>query len=923
MGIIKNWKNRKSSNSRRVPLSKIKDGSYGTVNKIGSRYASYTVTTPRRVKTLREKWLAKLKGHDWTWWLSRMAVLFFAMIILGLVSVLGLFGYYSRGLPDPNSIIRKDGFATRIMDRNGELLYEVYADEKRIPVKIENVPTSLKLATIAVEDKDFYNHPGFDIKGIMRGGLRLFTRGRAQGGSTLTQQLVKNSLLTSERSISRKIREFVLSVEIERRFDKDQILQMYLNEAPYGGTAWGIGAASETYFGKNVSELTLLESAVLAGLPQSPTSYSPFGSNPDAYVTRTQAVLRRMNEDGYLSNDEYKASLEMLPEMQFKSDTSGLKAGHFVMYVKDVLEERYGQDVVERGGLRVTTTLDLELQNKAQEIVSDEIKKVIPSNITNGASVVMDPKTGEILAMIGSRGYDDPDYDGKVNVTLRPRQPGSSIKPLTYLTALRKGYTPATLLMDVPTEFPGGIGNPPYRPNNYDGKFRGPVLMREALGNSLNIPAVKMLALVGIKDMMTLGYDMGFETLEPTKENMSKFGLSLTLGGGEVTLLNMVSSYSAIANGGHKVEPVSVLKVEDRNGKLLEEFQEQEGEAVVSPQEAWLLTNILSDNNARAATFGVRNSLVIPNRTVAAKTGTTNSKRDNWTVGWSPSYVVGVWVGNNDNSEMSKLVSGVTGAAPIWRQVMINALEGTPNEEFPQPDGIVEMDIDALSGYPAHNDFPSKKEFFIKGTEPSGEDPIHAMIKVCKGDTSKLANAVLISNNDYEEKEFFVFKEKDPLMVDGVNKWQEGIDAWLANPERQSDGRYKFPTEYCNVGGDLGVRITEPGNESRINSNQVTIKATAVSIKGIRKVEFEVDGKLYNSFNGTPYEDTITLSDGPHTIKVRAIDEDNSETSAEVKIGVNSDWNPSPTPSPSPTESPSPTVTIKLMPTISILSPTP
>ncbi|KPJ70681.1 hypothetical protein AMJ51_01290, partial [Microgenomates bacterium DG_75] len=402
---------------------------------------------------------------------SRLAFIGFISFIGLILFTAGLFAFYAKDLPRPDKIVRREGFATKIYDRDGELLYDVFADQRRTPVGLDQIPDHLKNATIAIEDKNFYKHGGFDPLGMFRAIYNIIVHRRLQGGSTLTQQLVKNVLLTPQRTIPRKIKEFILAVQIENRYSKDEILQMYLNESPYGGTAWGVQAAAETYFDKPVSELNLIESAILAGLPQRPSTYSPFGDDPKAYIGRTATVLRRMREDGYITLEQEKEAVKQIEEVEFATEGLSFKAPHFVMYVKKQLEERYGQRVVEQGGLRVTTTLDYSIQEEAQKAVTEEIAKVESLHITNGAAIVLDVKTGEVLAMVGSKNYNDPDYDGKVNVTLSLRQPGSAIKPVTYATALKKGYTASTLLMDTQTVFPGGQGLPDYKPVNYDGKF--------------------------------------------------------------------------------------------------------------------------------------------------------------------------------------------------------------------------------------------------------------------------------------------------------------------------------------------------------------------------------------------------------------------------------------------------------------------
>ncbi len=652
----------------------------------------------------RKIWLYKRRLKTGSLY-SNLAVLTFIGAAAGLLILTGVFAWYARDLPRPDKVVRHEGFATRIYDRHGELLYDVYGEQKRTPIGLDQIPEHLKNATIAIEDKDFYQHGGFDVRGWMRSLYNIVIHRRLQGGSTITQQLVKNVLLTSKRTLPRKIKEFILAVQIEKKYSKDEILQMYLNEAPYGGTAWGVEAAAETYFGKEAKDLNLVESAILAGLPQRPTTYSPFGQNPKAYVGRTKDVLRRMREDGYISGEEEEMASEELEKVELAENAGNFQAPHFVMYVKQQLVDLYGEKMVEQGGLKVTTTLDLKLQEKAQEAVSEEIKKVEYLDITNGAAILMNPQTGEILSMVGSKDYNAPDYDGKVNVTLSLRQPGSAIKPVNYLTAFKKGYTPSTLIMDTRTEFPGGIGKPPYVPVNYDGKYHGPLQVRYALGSSINLPAVKMLAQVGIEEMLKTAYQMGFTTLQPTKQNLSRFGLSLTLGGGEVKLLDMVSAYSAFANGGLKVEPVAILKVEDQNGKVLQELKPVKGERVMSEGEAYLINDILDDNEARLITFGENSAIRIKEYQVAVKTGTTDDKRDNWTVGWNPHFIVGVWVGNNDNSEMKQVASGVTGAAPIWRRIVYAAAESLGAEDFPVPEKIVATEVDSVSGFSCHDGF--------------------------------------------------------------------------------------------------------------------------------------------------------------------------------------------------------------------------
>jgi penicillin-binding protein 1C len=841
------------------------------------------------------------------------------MIVLGFLGLVFLFAWYSRNLPSPSGVVRKEGFTTRIYDRNGELLYDVYKETKRTPVVWENIPDYLKQATIAIEDKEFYQHSGFSKTGYLRQVYNIFRYGKLEGGSTLTQQLVKNALLSSERTVSRKIKEFVLAIQIEKKYSKDEILLMYLNEAPYGGAAWGVGAAVEQYFDKEVSELNLVESVFLAGLPQRPSVYSPFSSTPDAYVGRAQNVARRMREDGHINEDQEKEIVEMLPQLEFSKNRSMIRAPHFVFWVKDVLAQRYGEDVVETGGLKVTTTLDLDLQTQAEDIVTEEMEKAESMGISNGGVMVTDPQTGEILAMVGSKDYFSEDIDGKYNVTTALRQPGSAIKPVTYLTALKHGYTASTMIMDTEVVFPIGAGQKDYRPVNYNGKFNGPMQLRYALGNSINVTAVKMLAKVGLENMLTQAYEMGLSTLEPTRENMSRLGLSVTLGGGEVKLVEMAEAYGSFANQGLKMDLTGVLKVEDEDGKVLEEFRPGSGKRVMSEQEAFLISDILADNSARELTFGAVNGLIISGRKVAVKTGTTNDKRDNWCIGWTPNLLVGVWVGNNDNSEMGRVASGVSGATPIWRRVMSGGLKNRPNVEFSIPEKIVSMEVDRISGYEAHDGYESRSEYFLQGTEPKLKDPIHLKLKVCRGEEG-LAPPADVSSGNYDEKEFFSLKEEDPFSTDGRNRWQEGIDAWIAT-QVDSD-KYFPPSEYCR-GGDSWVKVTilEPGDKSTVGNN-FSVKIRTDSVKKILETKLFVDRKEVKSWSEKPFETGLSLEDGVYELHVEAKDEDGNTGGGEIRIGVNKAWDWAPSPTPTDTPIPTPTTMTTVTPTL-FVSPTP
>ncbi len=643
-----------------------------------------------------------------------------ALIALTLFIILFSLFIFLKDLPSPTNLNKPSAYpiSTKILDRNGNLLYEIYADQNRTPVKLDDLPQYLKQATIAIEDQNFYRHHGFDTGGLIRALWKTLTGQRLEGGSTITQQLVKVALLTPERTISRKIKEAILTVATEILYSKNQILEMYLNHIPYGGTAYGIEAAAHRFFNKNASDLTLSESALLVGLPKAPSRYSPF-ANPDSAHDRQSLVLGRMVEDKYLTNEMALATKN--EELHFADSGTDISAPHFVMYVRQILEEKYGVQVVEQGGLQVTTTLDLELQNAAQASLSAELSTLKKLKISNGAALVTNPATGEILAIIGSKDYFSEGIDGKVNVTTRLRQPGSSIKPLNYALGLEtKVITPSTMLLDTPICF-DVPGQPDYCPKNYDNTFRGLTQIRFALGNSYNIPAVKVLSLNSVEGFISFARKMGITSWS----DPSLYGLSLTLGGGEVTMLDMAAAFGVFANQGVKVPLQAVLKVEDSSGKILEEYSPADGmrngEKVLSEEVSFLISHILSDNNARSGAFGANSVLNVPGKTVSVKTGTTNNLRDNWTIGYTPTRLVATWVGNNDNSPMSYVASGVTGASPIWQKIMKYGLRDIKTEGLVKPESIEGASVCSNSGTlpTPENPCDTRYEYFLPGTVPT------------------------------------------------------------------------------------------------------------------------------------------------------------------------------------------------------------
>lgn len=824
-------------------------------------------------------------------YLSTKARLFSNLSTLTLASILGVMlltiasvVFFATQVPSPQDLVNRNiAQATKIYDRDGELLYDIFSIQNRTPIKLEDVPKHVKEATIAIEDKDFYKHQGFSLSGIIRAIFDTIRYQRIEGGSTLTQQLVKNALLSGERTLIRKVKEFILAVQVERAYAKDQILEMYLNEVPYGGTAYGIEAAANLYFGKHAKDLNLAEAALLAGLPQRPSVYSPYGSHPELSKERQKQVLRRMIEDGYINKEQAEASLKEEVTYRTAQNEVGFKAPHFVLYVKQKLIEQFGDRLVEQGGLRVTTSLDYKLQEKAQKVIKDEIETLSKSKVGNGASIVLDPKTGQILSMVGSKDYFAKDYDGNVNVTVSKRQPGSATKPITYAKALEKGYTASQVLIDVATEFPGGLGKPFYKPVNYDGQFRGPIQLRYALGNSINLAAVKMLAQVGVRDVMEQAFRMGMSDWEPTEENVNNVGLSLTLGGREVKLLELTAAFATLANQGIKQEPISILKVTDSKGKVLYEHKQSDGQKVLDEGITFIISDILSDNGARTAVFGSNSILNVSGYRVAVKTGTTDEKRDNWAIGYNPEVVVGVWVGNNDNSPMDPAVSsGVTGASPIWNKIIKAALDGKASSWYSQPGNVSYIEIDGLMGGKVKDGSPVRKEYYIKGTEPNEAAKAYQNRKVCRNNPHRLAN----DDEEGDGKDVIVLEEKDPT---GANKWQEAIDKWVlsaAEPKLvgASKGCSNVPGFSAGSGGVISiVNVANGANVPRV----FDVLALVNSPNGVKKVTWTIDGSLKKTQSSEPFALHVEFPQGDrgsHTITATL--EDNAAATHSHSIGV-------------------------------------
>ena len=618
---------------------------------------------------------------------------FFSLIFVFIPFLVVIF---LQSLPNPSQLALRDvAQTTKIYDRNNQLLYQIYASQNRTLVPLKSIPKDLVSATIAIEDRTFYQNPGFNIQAIIRAAIGNLRGEPLQGGSTITQQLVKSTLLTPERTIERKAKEIILAFWAEKIYSKDEILEMYFNQVPYGGTSWGVQAASETYFGKKVEDLTLSESAFLAGMPKAPTIYSPYGDFSNRWVERQKEVLDSLEKEGYISKeDKEKAVAE---ELTFIPRQTPINAPHFVFYIKDLLVKKYGLSIVEKGGLTVVTSLDLPTQEKVADIVRTEVERSSGFNLTNGASLVTNPKNGDILAMVGSKNFEEEGF-GNVNVTTSLRQPGSTIKVVTYSAALQNGFTAATAIPDTPVTF---AGNPSYRPVNYDGKFHGTLTLRLALGNSINVPAVKTLNRIGIPAMVDLAKKMGITTWN----NPRDYGLAITLGAAEVKMTDMAVVYGTLSNSGKRVDLDPFLKVSDSKGNILYQKRETKGIQVLDEGIAFIISNILSDNSARTLEFGPNSPLNLPGTSV--KTGTSDKIRDNWTIGYTQDLLAAVWVGNNNGAPMSGLASGITGAAPIWRSIMVNLLDGKKVERAQVPQNIIEKFC------------LGRREYFVKGTENS------------------------------------------------------------------------------------------------------------------------------------------------------------------------------------------------------------
>jgi 1A family penicillin-binding protein len=810
-------------------------------------------------------------------------ILSVGFIFLGIIT----FWISTFKVPDLSSFEERSVLqSTKIYDRTGEvLLFDLNQDIKREVVPLTEISDKIKIATIAIEDADFYNHGGIKIKAIIRAIIANLSGGTG-GGSTITQQVIKNSLLTSEKAISRKIKEWVLAIRLEKIMSKEEILSVYLNENPYGGSIYGIQEATKTFFNKNASEVTLAEAAYLAAIPNAPTYYSPYGNNKDKLDGRKNLVLQKMLDNRLITQTEYEQAKKEVVIFQARQGNS-IKAPHFVEYVRQYLEKKYGEKIVREDGLKVITSLDYSLQEKAEAVVKEyAFKNKASFNAENAAMVAIDPKTGEILVMVGSRDYFDKEIDGNFNVALAHRQPGSTFKPFVYATAFDKGYTPETVLFDLPTEFQttcspqglpvgGASKDDCYMPENYDDKYLGPITLRESLAQSRNIPSIKTLYLAGIKDSLVTAKNMGITSLG----DANQYGLTLVLGGGEVSPLEITSAYGVFANAGIKNSPVSILKIENSKGEVLEEAT-LHSERVLSEETSNKISSILSDNVARIPAYGQNSPLYFSDRPVAVKTGTTNDFRDVWIIGYTPNLVVGSWAGNNNNSSIDKKVAGMV-IAPMWRAFMDKALPSFSREYFSEPEqtskelkpvfrgvwqGYDSFIIDKISGKLATNYTPeeTQQEVFI----PNVHEILHWV----------------------DKKDPWGEVPTNPSSDSQYNHWEYPVQKWLSS-------QYLPTPNIPDDKDDIHTRSTQPKIEINLSENyfieqKVLVEISTQNTYPISKVDFYINNTYIGTTNIFPYlfsfipSEISSINVGRNNLKVIITDSVFNKTEEETTFIV-------------------------------------
>ncbi len=746
--------------------------------------------------------------------------------------------------------------STKIYDRTGEvLLFDVHGSIRRTVIPFSEISRHVKNATVAIEDAEFYEHRGIKPTAIIRALITNILTGSRAGGSTITQQVVKNSLLTNEKLLSRKLKEAFLALRLEKTLSKDEIFDMYLNEIPYGGSLYGIQEASRAFFGTDARTLSLAQAAYLAALPKAPTYYSPYGQNKDKLDERQRIVLARMEELGFITNIERREALAEIVTFS-PEDNLHIKAPHFTLWVRDYLVGRYGEDTVNHRGLKVLTTLDWELQQKAEEIVArygEENEKKF--NATNAGMVGIDPKTGQVLVMVGSRDYFDTKRDGNFNITLAHRQPGSAFKPFVYATAFEKGYTPDTVVFDVQTQFqttcttdnaPINPADDPatcYTPGNYDNVFRGPIKLREALAQSVNIPAIKTLYLAGLSDSLATARRMGITSLA----DQNRYGLTLVLGGGEVSPLEITSAYGVFANDGIRNPYTAILRVETENGERLEEFTPNP-ERVLDEGIARQINDILSDDDARSPAFGHNSFLNIPGKSVAAKTGTTNDYRDAWIVGYSPTFALGAWAGNNDNTPMEKKVAGFV-VAPMWNEFMRAALSKLPQEAFKQVPRTLSATKPVLRGV-------------WRGGQTYSVDRISGKLATAYTPPELTEERVVPAVHSI----LYWVNKKDPAGVAPANPaddpqfllWETPVRKWAREQGISESGAETIPTESDSVhtadaAPKVSIQTPRSGGAHSVNE-RLSIATSIQSKNAISRADFFVDGIFIGSATKAPFD---------------------------------------------------------------------
>ncbi len=831
--------------------------------------------------------LSRFPGRSWrppASWRRRLLQIGLILAVLGVLSGVALVAWVSQDLPDPNKLnTRVIAESTKIYAKDGTtLLYEIHGDQRRTLIQLSDIQPNTIHAVLSIEDKDFYKHSGVSIRGILRSVWVDITHGSAaQGGSTITQQLVKNSILTPQKSLTRKVKEVILAYQMEQRFTKDQILKLYFNEIPWGSSAYGVEAASETYFGKHAKDLDLAESALLAAMVQRPSHYSPTGNYRDDLLARQRRVLTLMTEQGYVTKAQADAAKTVDVLKRISPSRDPIVAPHFVFYVRDQLVQKYGDVEVERGGLRVVTTLDPKLQKIAEEeVAAGAAKNETKYRASNAALVATDPKTGQILAMVGSRDFFDSAHDGNFNVATAVRNPGSSFKPIVYMTAFTKGYSPNTLLFDLVTNFgPDGSGKD-FIPKNYDFKEHGPVKMRQALAGSLNIPAVKTLYLAGIPTVLDMADKLGYTTF-----NRATVGLALAIGGGGVKLLEHVGAFSVLANDGQRNNLTPILRIEDKNGKVLEQYKKNETR-VVDQQYVREVNSVLTDNNARSFVFGSRSPLILSDRPVAAKTGTTNDFKDGWTMGFTPSLAAGVWVGNNDNSPFRAGSDGVVVAAPIWHNFMQRALQGKSVERFAAPKPVSEtkpvLQGKLQADVPVYIDSQTGKRI------PDSCLSSWPAQYIQTAHIKEVHDILYYVNKDDPRGSQPTTPGSDPM----YSRWETAVAAWA---KKNNYLAVAPPYEDCSLHAPApgpSIEISNPLDNSTVSSTTLPVSVTVSSAIGVATVAYSLDGQALGTSSTNPYDlrlDLSTFANGFHVLKATATDAAGAATSNSITINLLSD----------------------------------